>query len=700
MTKFLKKVFVCGVLLSSVSAYCSNAELNMAWGEKLADDYKLTLTESFLVVGDNRTTHANTTIGDLDTGLTLDTKTESDNSITRILQATEFPIANIENQANGTVTLKYLFENGEDKENVVIVGDETAPYHYGTETNANKLYAKGITAGDANYTFITEDSGSTWKNAEDASVEINVMNLLGDENSVYSLDDDTTKLLFTGPVATKAASDSNWKLLNGNNLPRVTLTVSDGYTLTVGDQGSYVEDQDVTTLDGSDVPLGTKLSYHQNNASAFIKFTEFSEVTGKSKIQLLNENPDNVELYNSKKTNISNPTLETKAIIEPGSQFGASGSEVEISDGETDVGGFFEIKDNAVVGNNTDGQQVYASINGKVNIFSKIMPNDATEKSTAIDIFNESDLSGTLSGIKGALTVEVPYVFILNGDNAYKDSNDLGNDLNEGDKFLLNAVSQEKIKGLFASDANIKYTLGNTDYTNKTKDFVTQTIDDIHSIAGSGAKNVYWDVSSVSNMDSEFDSSRYSYNGQAGTQKFNVIPLDGDKYTIPYDNKSATLTSTDTCTEFDLTAKTSLNPNAIQKYLEPNMKDVKIKGSDGVEFANQDNITKTVSTELTGVGDENNMKTLFLDANNNGFNEVNDAGRGPNLTLDNCHLKVKPKDTEVNRNILEVKNGSNIQLRGDMTIYDIRQDSNSTIKIKGGTIKWGSAPAAVPAAQG
>ncbi len=693
MTKFFKKVFICGILLSSVGAYSNDGGVLADLYPKLSDG-NLTLTESSLTINDNVTTHNDIVIGALDDNIITKTVDESNNNI---LKATNLPVAKTD---DGIV---WKYSDDSSALDIIPVGGENAVYRlYGTDNKyicsindvedvENKLYEKY----DGKW-YANSDNGNDLTTVGDT--EVIVIDLAS--NTEYSLaSGDKPNLLFTGTLATQGTDGKWYKGTDTTSsdklsLPKVQLTIEDGKTLTIGNKITHLTNQPVTKLDGEDALANTTVDYDKNEQASII-FTEFSEILSGSnaKLVLSNAGPDNYVHLNSNTTDINNSVKETTVILEPGCSIGTTNLPLQIEQGTTDLSKYFttttdtETEKTLLEGNSTAGALLNAEINGKVDIFSQIIPLDTTgdAKSEMIGLVNNSNISQVFPNITsqsgGQITLEVPYTYNIDGGSAYNSLEDISDNVQANNKVVINLVSKDKLAGLFKNGTEIDYKM-NGKNTENISELIDNTIAYAHNIDGTSTTDVYLDVSSLKKFDNTFKSDEYLYSGLEGAKKLNVIPLDGDAFVIPCNDKSESTSPGDTVSAFNLIASTDKNSDVIKKYIEPNMNDTKVKTATG-EALDPQPATITYSTKLSKVGASDSKKTLLLNSLNN--------TRNRKVLLDESYLNVKSKDNnDINIGTLELNNGSEITLFGTNTVQNLVMDPTSKLRIRGKFI-WGSA---------
>jgi hypothetical protein len=647
MTKFLKKVFICGILLSSVSAYCNDNGVGVDLFTQLQDG-KLSLNEGSVKVQQSATANMNLTVGEMADGLDKGIDVNEN----EILQANGLVVA----ETTGDGLFTQVFANS-DAPKVVPVGGDHGIYHFGTDTLSDYIYNADVTSGSetsGNYAFKKDDG--VWKTSDDGTV-VQIIDLDA-ANSPFTLSG--YKLLFTGTLATKV--DGAWQLASDNSpLNKAALTIDSEATLTMGNKKADPED-----------------SSSNNTDSTTFTVTEFGKVSGS--IKLLDDDYDT-----------ENPPTqtqwETKAVFEPGSE---AESGTTITNGTVDLGKYLSVKTDSetekqsLEAKSTEGAFLNLALNGKVDVFSAIIPSDATgdAKSKTIDLFNTSNVLQVFPNItnkSGAkISIDVPYTYNIEGGSAYNSINDLADNIQADNKVSLNIASKNKLAGLFKDGADMNYTMNSKD-TDSLSGLVDETIAYAHEIEDSGnpTQDVYLDVSSLKKFDNTFKSDEYLYSGEKGNKKLNVIPLDGDAYVIPYNDKSTAALASDSVEKFDLKASTSKNSDVIKKYIEPNMQNAIIKTQNGEALDTQPT-EKSYSTELSKVGTSGNKKVLLL----------NSANNDSTVLLDESYLNVKSKDgSDINISTLKLNNGSNINLYGTNTVQNLAVNS-SKLRIRGKFI-WG-----------
>ena len=224
MTKILSKLFLCGILLSSINGYCSDIGLSIASGAGIPLDSKTRVEVNASTYTLNSELDAKY---DIVVGAFIDdTFKYSDKEVQlnstkypagSIIEATDFVLAKAAT-ANDKTTWTETYGGMK----IIPLQDAEGYYHISDDKTKIYKYATNGTYNDSDVLYNYSSDKWYTDNTQDTEANIRVIEI--DGNKLH-IDTDTNNILFSGNVAYK--DGNTWKLLpGGSELQRALLDAS------------------------------------------------------------------------------------------------------------------------------------------------------------------------------------------------------------------------------------------------------------------------------------------------------------------------------------------------------------------------------------------------------------------------------------------------------------------------------------------
>ncbi|MBQ9441029.1 MAG: hypothetical protein IJU54_01310 [Alphaproteobacteria bacterium] len=539
MTKIFSKLFLCGILLSSINGYCTTG-LSIALGGGIPLDNNTCVeidASTYTPLSNDLNANYNIIVGDLMDNLSYSDDILPVNGTTypvgSLIVAKDFVYANAITNDDGTT---WAETHGSMK--IIPIKETDGYYHISEDKTKIYQYDAENNYTDALYNYHID--GKWYEgNTQDTEANIRVITI---DDQKFKIDNGTKNILFNGNVAYK--DGNTWKLFPSSTpLKRAVLDTS-SQKLTMN---NYQDG------DGNTIP--SKLTVKQ-----------VGQIAGDSVIDLKDANTD------------ADPEVfETYLSPEPGSIVGEEGKPVSVNNGTVTLKDYLARNDLNNPVPNMSGKDLYLTANSKVSLFSNYMlVNDedtsASTTNTLINNFNKSTKTlglfcNVTSANEGKITIsDIPYV-ISDTTNYYKQVNDIDN-LTDGATLYFNAINQDKIKGLFKDDANIQYDLNaSTILTNLVK-----KVENLNDALGDGETQQTIKINALSFQQWDPNIDIDSFNDSTdGDKKFKIEFIKETASSLTPDVNETTNEADDSKT--DKTVTVDYNTNPADKYVEADMSD-------------------------------------------------------------------------------------------------------------------------------